>query len=256
MTQPQAMVEIRKVCKSFGDLQVLRGIDLTVEKGKIVSIIGPSGSGKSTLLRSINHLETIDSGEIWLDGIQVNKPGLKGRLFERHINDVRQKMGMVFQQFNLFPHLTTIENVMLAPLKLKGMKKPEVHALAMTLLTKVGLEAKADVFPSKLSGGQKQRVAIARALAMQPKVMLFDEVTSALDPELVDEVNLVMRQLAKEHMTMLIVTHEMSFAKDISDWVVFMDGGYVVEEGPPDEVFVNPKQERTQNFLRKILGSN
>lgn len=256
MNQARAMVEIRNVCKSFGNLQVLKGIDLTVGKGKIVSIIGPSGSGKSTLLRSINHLESIDAGEIWLDGVRVNQPNFKGHTFERHINEVRQKMGMVFQQFNLFPHLTTLENVMLAPLKLKGMKKQEVQEIAMALLAKVGLESKADIFPSKLSGGQKQRVAIARALAMQPKVMLFDEVTSALDPELVEEVNLVMRQLAKEHMTMLIVTHEMSFAKDISDWVVFMDGGYVVEEGTPSQVFVNPKQERTQNFLRKILSSN
>ena len=256
MNQPKAMVEVRNVCKSFGDLEVLKGIDLTVGKGKIVSIIGPSGSGKSTLLRSINHLETIDAGEIWLDGVRVNQPKCKGRAFEKHINDIRQNMGMVFQQFNLFPHLTTIENVMLAPLKLKRMKRHEVLEMAMALLAKVGLESKADVFPAKLSGGQKQRVAIARALAMQPKVMLFDEVTSALDPELVEEVNLVMRQLAKEHMTMLIVTHEMSFAKDISDWVVFMDGGYVVEEGPPDHVFVNPKQERTQNFLRKILGNS
>lgn len=250
------MVEIRNVHKRFGELEVLKGIDLTVNRGKIISIIGPSGSGKSTLLRSVNHLEVIDEGEILLDGTQVNRPDLKGLAFERHINHIRQNMGMVFQHFNLFPHLSTIDNVTLAPRKLKGMDKKIAQELGMELLDRVGLAEKAKVFPSCLSGGQKQRVAIARALAMQPKVMLFDEVTSALDPELVEEVNLVMRGLAKEHMTMLIVTHEMRFARDVSDWAMFMDGGHVVEECNPDKLFSNPDQERTRNFLRNHLGDH
>ncbi len=250
------MVEIKNVHKSFGDLKVLKGIDLTVDRGKIVSIIGSSGSGKSTLLRSVNHLEVIDEGTILLDGVQVNRPDMKGLAFERHINHIRQNMGMVFQHFNLFPHLSTLDNVTLAPRKLKGMDRKTARELGMEYLERVGLAAKAEVFPSHLSGGQKQRVAIARALAMQPKVMLFDEATSALDPELVEEVNLVMRSLAKEHMTMLIVTHEMAFARDVSDWAMFMDGGVVVEEGPPDKFFTNPDHERTRSFLKKHLDSN
>lgn len=250
------MVEIRNVYKRFGDLEVLKGIDLTVNRGKIVSIIGPSGSGKSTLLRSVNHLEVIDRGEILLDGVQVNRPGMNGLAFERHINHIRQNMGMVFQHFNLFPHLSTIDNVTLGPRKLKGMNKNIARELGMELLDRVGLAEKAEVFPNHLSGGQKQRVAIARALAMQPKVMLFDEATSALDPELVDEVNRVMRGLAEEHMTMLIVTHEMTFARDVSDWAMFMDEGVVVEECTPEKLFSNPDQERTCNFLRKHLGDN
>lgn len=253
-TSADLMLDIINVKKAFGDLEVLKGIDLQVTRGQIVSIIGSSGSGKSTLLRSINYLETIDAGEIWLDGVRVNQPGMKGLEFERHINSVRQNMGMVFQQFNLFPHLSTIDNVRLAPIKLKGMEKREATAFCMELLAKVGLEEKAETFPSNLSGGQKQRVAIARALAMQPKVMLFDEATSALDPELVEEVNLVMKQLAREHMTMLIVTHEMSFASEVSDHVLFMDQGVVCEQGPPDQLFSNPKEERTRNFLRKHLN--
>jgi len=248
------MVEIRNVYKRFGDLEVLKGIDLTVNRGKIISIIGPSGSGKSTLLRSVNHLEVIDKGTILLDGVQVNRPDMKGLAFERHINHIRQNM--VFQHFNLFPHLSTIDNVTLAPRKLKGMDKKIARELGMELLNRVGLAEKADVFPNWLSGGQKQRVAIARALAMEPKVMLFDEATSALDPELVEEVNLVMRGLADEHMTMLIVTHEMGFARDVSDWAMFMDGGVVVEECTPEKLFSNPDQERTRNFLRKHLGDN
>ncbi|EAZ98434.1 glutamine ABC transporter, ATP-binding protein [Marinobacter sp. ELB17] len=250
------MVEIRNVHKRFGDLEVLKGIDLTVNRGKIVSIIGPSGSGKSTLLRSVNHLEVIDQGEILLDGVQVNRPDMNGLAFERHINHIRQNMGMVFQHFNLFPHLSTIDNVTLGPRKLKGMDKKIARELGMELLDRVGLAEKAEVFPNHLSGGQKQRVAIARALAMQPKVMLFDEATSALDPELVEEVNRVMRGLAEEHMTMLIVTHEMTFARDVSDWTMFMDGGVVVEECAPEKLFSNPDQERTCNFLRKHLGDN
>ncbi|MET3581773.1 polar amino acid transport system ATP-binding protein [Mesorhizobium robiniae] len=219
-----------------------------------MAVIGPSGSGKSTLLRSINHLETLDSGEVWLDGVKVNQP-LHGHAFERHINKVRQQMGMVFQHFNLFPHLTVLDNIAMGPVILKSMTKSEAHTLAHGLLSKVGLADKIDAYPSRLSGGQKQRVAIARALAMQPKVMLFDEATSALDPELVDEVNAVMKQLAAEHMTMLIVTHEMRFAGEVADRVLFMDGGVVVEEGPPSEMFRAPQKERTRAFLKKYLSA-
>ncbi|MBE0561660.1 amino acid ABC transporter ATP-binding protein [Brucella anthropi] len=247
------MVEVRDVHKSYGALEVLKGINLSVERGQIIAIIGPSGSGKSTLLRSINHLETVDSGQILLDGVQVNQ-SLSGRSFERHINAVRQQMGMVFQHFNLFPHLNVMENITLGPIKLKGKSKQEAQELAVSLLKKVGLADKASMYPSRLSGGQKQRVAIARALAMQPKVMLFDEATSALDPELVEEVNQVMKQLAQEHMTMLIVTHEMRFAAEVSDKVLFMDKGVVVEEGKPDVIFTNPENERTRAFLRKHLN--
>nr|WP_282041920.1 amino acid ABC transporter ATP-binding protein [Halomonas alimentaria] len=249
------MVELKGVKKRFGDLEVLKGIDLRVDRGKIISIIGPSGSGKSTLLRSINNLEVIDEGQILLDGVQVNRPDLKGMAFERHINHIRQNMGMVFQHFNLFPHMSTLDNVTLAPRKLKGMETKSARELGMELLERVGLADKAQAYPSSLSGGQKQRVAIARALAMRPKVMLFDEATSALDPELVEEVNQVMKGLAEEHMTMLIVTHEMGFARDVSDWAMFMDGGVVVEADTPDKLFSNPDQERTRHFLRKHLGA-
>ncbi len=252
MTTP--MVEVRQAHKRFGEVEVLKGIDLTVDRGRIIAIIGPSGSGKSTLLRAINHLETLDSGEVHLDGVLVNAR-LSGAAFERHINTVRQQMGMVFQHFNLFPHLTVRENITMAPVLLKGLKQREADDLARDLLAKVGLSERIDYYPSKLSGGQKQRVAIARALAMQPKVMLFDEATSALDPELVDEVNLVMKQLAAEHMTMLIVTHEMRFAGDVADRILFMDGGVVVEEGPPGEIFSRPRHDRTRNFLRKYLAA-
>ncbi|MDC9837811.1 amino acid ABC transporter ATP-binding protein [Rhizobium binxianense] len=249
------MIELKKIRKSYGSLEVLKGIDLSVQKGKIVSIIGPSGSGKSTLLRSINMLEAISGGEIWVDGNQVNRP-LKGRAFERHINHIRQEMGMVFQSFNLFPHLTAFQNITIGPIKLKGLSRRDAEERAQELLKKVGLGDKGSSYPAKLSGGQKQRVAIARALAMQPKVMLFDEATSALDPELVDEVNAVMKQLASEHMTMLIVTHEMRFAAEVSDHVMFMDGGVVVEQGIPSEVLVAPREERTKSFLRKYLGND
>lgn len=253
MNDVRSMIEVRGARKFFGPLEVLKGIDFSVARGQIVAVIGPSGSGKSTLLRSINHLETLDGGEVWLDGIQVNQR-LDRRSFERHINSVRQQMGMVFQHFNLFPHLSVAENITIAPIKLKGMAKAEARALALEMLDKVGLADKIDAFPARLSGGQKQRVAIARALAMQPKVMLFDEATSALDPELVDEVNLVMKQLASEHMTMVIVTHEMRFAAEVADRVIFMADGAVVEEGSPDELFRTPKQERTRNFLKKFLN--
>ncbi|ABS16205.1 MULTISPECIES: amino acid ABC transporter ATP-binding protein [Brucella/Ochrobactrum group] len=253
MSNSKPMVEVRDVHKAYGALEVLKGINLSVERGQIIAIIGPSGSGKSTLLRSINHLETVNSGQILLDGVQVNQP-LNGRAFERHINAVRQQMGMVFQHFNLFPHLNVMENITLGPIKLKGKSKQEAQELAVSLLKKVGLADKASMYPSRLSGGQKQRVAIARALAMQPKVMLFDEATSALDPELVEEVNQVMKQLAHEHMTMLIVTHEMRFAAEVSDKVLFMDKGVVVEEGKPDVIFTNPENERTRAFLRKHLN--
>jgi polar amino acid transport system ATP-binding protein len=247
------MIQLRQIRKSYGDHEVLKGIDMSVDRGKIISIIGPSGSGKSTLLRSINMLEAISSGEIWLDGQQVNRP-LKGRAFENHINHIRQEMGMVFQQFNLFPHLTVLQNIMIGPIKLKGLNKSEALDRANTLLAKVGLADKGHAYPSRLSGGQKQRVAIARALAMQPKVMLFDEATSALDPELVEEVNQVMKQLAAEQMTMLIVTHEMRFAAEVCDHVMFMDGGVVIEQGAPGDVLSNPVEERTRAFLRKHLS--
>lgn len=253
MNTQTPMIELRQIRKSYGDHEVLKGIDLTVARGKIVSIIGPSGSGKSTLLRSINMLEETSGGEIWLDGNQVNKP-LKGHAFEKHINHIRQEMGMVFQQFNLFPHLTVLQNIMIGPMRLKHLPRTEALDRANTLLAKVGLMDKGNAYPARLSGGQKQRVAIARALAMQPKVMLFDEATSALDPELVEEVNQVMKQLASEHMTMLIVTHEMRFAAEVSDHVMFMDGGVVVEQGPPDQMLSNPKEERTRAFLRKHLS--
>ncbi|WP_343315366.1 amino acid ABC transporter ATP-binding protein [Brucella sp. BE17] len=253
MKQQTPMIELRKIRKSYGQHEVLKGIDLSVARGKIVSIIGPSGSGKSTLLRSINMLEEISGGEIWLDGAQVNRP-LKGRAFERHINHIRQEMGMVFQQFNLFPHLSVLQNIVIGPMRLKGLSKADALDRANDLLEKVGLADKGNAYPARLSGGQKQRVAIARALAMQPKVMLFDEATSALDPELVDEVNLVMKQLAAEHMTMLIVTHEMRFAAEVSDNVMFMDGGVVVEQGPPAQVLADPLEERTRSFLRKHLS--
>ncbi len=254
MSTLRPMVEVKGARKAYGALEVLKNIDLSVSRGQIIAIIGPSGSGKSTLLRSINHLETLNGGEIWLDGTQVNQP-LSGKAFEKHINSVRQQMGMVFQHFNLFPHMTVMENITLGPIKLKGLPKNQARELALDLLSKVGLSSKADVYPSRLSGGQKQRVAIARALAMQPKVMLFDEATSALDPELVEEVNLVMKQLAAEHMTMLIVTHEMRFAGEVADRIMFMDGGVVVEEGTPEQILKQPTQDRTRAFLKNYIAS-
>jgi polar amino acid transport system ATP-binding protein len=254
MTEQKPFVEIRHAQKSYGTLEVLKDISLKVAKGEIVAIIGPSGSGKSTLLRAINDLDPLTGGEIWLEDTQVNKT-LPHRQYEAHINQVRQDIGMVFQHFNLFPHLSVRENVTLAPRMLKGLSEAEAEALAREQLDKVGLLDRIDYYPSRLSGGQKQRVAIARALAMKPKVMLFDEATSALDPELVEEVNLVMKKLAEEHMTMIIVTHEMGFAESVCDRVLFMDKGVVVEEGPPSKLFRNPDNERTQNFLRKHLAA-
>ncbi len=252
MSDQSHFVEIRHAQKSYGDLEVLKDISLNVERGQIVAIIGPSGSGKSTLLRAVNDLDPLTGGEVWLDGVQVNK-NLPFRQYEKHINAMRQQVGMVFQHFNLFPHMTVRENVTMAPKLLKGLTNEAADALAKEQLDKVGMLERIDYDPSQLSGGQKQRVAIARALAMKPKLMLFDEATSALDPELVEEVNLVMKKLAEEHMTMIIVTHEMGFAASVCDRVLFMDKGVVVEEGSPDVVFKDPKEDRTKEFLRKHL---
>ena len=254
MTKQTPFLDIRNAQKSYGDLEVLKDISLQVQRGQIVAIIGPSGSGKSTLLRAINDLDPLTGGEVWLEDMQVNKK-LPHRQYEKHINKVRQNIGMVFQHFNLFPHLSVRGNVTLAPKMLKGISDAEADKLAQEQLDKVGLLDRIDYYPSRLSGGQKQRVAIARALAMKPKVMLFDEATSALDPELVEEVNLVMKKLAEEHMTMVIVTHEMGFAEVVCDRVLFMDQGVVVEEGPPSKIFRNPDNERTKNFLRKHLAN-
>jgi ABC-type polar amino acid transport system ATPase subunit len=253
MTETTPFVEVRHAQKSYGKLEVLKDINLTVERGQIVAIIGPSGSGKSTLLRAINDLDPLTGGEILLEGEQVNKT-LPHRQYEKHINAMRQQIGMVFQHFNLFPHLNVRENVTMAPKLLKGISNEEADKLAEEQLSHVGMLERIDYYPSQLSGGQKQRVAIARALAMKPKLMLFDEATSALDPELVEEVNLVMKKLAEEHMTMIIVTHEMDFAASVCDRVLFMDQGVVVEEGPPEKVFKNPDQDRTREFLRKHLA--
>ncbi len=252
MSDKPDFVQIRHAQKAFGSLEVLKDISLTVKRGQIVAIIGPSGSGKSTLLRAINDLDPLTGGEVWLDGTQVNK-SLPHRQYEKHINEMRQQIGMVFQHFNLFPHMTARENVTMAPKMLKNLSDAEANALAVEQLDKVGMLERIDYYPSRLSGGQKQRVAIARALAMNPKLMLFDEATSALDPELVDEVNQVMKKLAEEHMTMIIVTHEMDFAAAVCDRVLFMDQGVVVEEGPPEVVFKTPEKERTRAFLRKHL---
>ena len=254
MTDAKSFVEIRHAQKSFGDVEVLKDISLSVDRGQIVGIIGSSGSGKSTLLRAINDLDPLSGGEVWLDGVRVNQT-LPHRAYEKHINQMRQQVGMVFQHFNLFPHMTARENVSMAPIMLKGISKDEANALAEAQLDHVGMLERIDYYPSQLSGGQKQRVAIARALAMQPKLMLFDEATSALDPELVEEVNQVMRKLAEQHMTMIIVTHEMDFAASVCDRVLFMDQGVVVEEGPPEILFKTPSHPRTREFLRKHLES-
>jgi polar amino acid transport system ATP-binding protein len=251
------MVAVQDVHKRFGRDEVLKGIDLDVAAGEVLVLLGPSGSGKSTLLRCVNHLEKIDAGRIVVDGELVGYRERGDLLYEMHEREVcrqRANIGMVFQSFNLFPHLTVLENIIEAPLRVKRQAKAEVVERARSLLQRVGLLAKADVYPARLSGGQQQRVAIARALAMQPKLMLFDEPTSALDPELVDEVLSVMRGLAQEGMTMIVVTHEMSFARDVGHRVVFMDGGVVVEAGPPDEVLANPQHERTRAFLSRVIG--
>ncbi|MCM3728783.1 amino acid ABC transporter ATP-binding protein [Neobacillus cucumis] len=239
------MITCKNVIKTFGDLEVLKGVDLHVSQGEVVVIIGPSGSGKSTFLRCMNHLESVDGGSITINGKMVENK-------ETALNKLRQDIGMVFQQFNLFPHMTVLQNIMEAPILLKKMTKTEAKEKGIQLLKKVGLEAKADEYPNRLSGGQKQRVAIARALAMEPTVMLFDEPTSALDPELVGEVLSVMKQLAKEGMTMVVVTHEMGFAKEVADRVIFMDGGNIIEQGIPEDIFVNPKHDRTKEFLGHI----
>ena len=239
------MIEIKGLKKSFGDLHVLKGIDLHIDEREVVVIIGPSGSGKSTLLRCINFLEEPTSGTITVDGIPLNS--------DANINKVREEVGMVFQRFNLFPHMTVLQNITLAPMKVRKINKSRAEQTAQDLLDRVGLGDKADAYPNQLSGGQQQRVAIARALAMNPKVMLFDEPTSALDPEMVGEVLDVMQRLAESGMTMIIVTHEMGFAREVGTRLLFVDGGYIVEQGKPKEVFENPKEERTKLFLSKIL---
>jgi polar amino acid transport system ATP-binding protein len=252
----QPMVTARSVCKSYGGLDVLKGIDLDVKAGQVVCILGPSGSGKSTFLRCINHLERIDRGDISVAGHLVGYRRAHGKKYELRPSDIaeqRRDVGMVFQRFNLFPHRTAVENVMEAPIFVRGMDKREAKSRALELLAQVGLGDRADHYPGQLSGGQQQRVAIARALAMQPKLMLFDEPTSALDPELVGEVLEVMKQLARDGMTMLVVTHEIGFAREVADEVIFMDGGLVVEAGPPRQVLDNPQHERTKAFLSKVL---
>ncbi|WP_265305339.1 amino acid ABC transporter ATP-binding protein [Verminephrobacter eiseniae] len=245
------MITISKLGKSFSGQRILRGIDLQVEASQVVVIIGPSGSGKSTLLRCCNGLEVAQEGSISICNQHLL---IDGKIIADHaLNDLRTQVGMVFQSFNLFPHLSVLENVTVGPRKIRGMLKEQAEALAHDLLAKVGLAAKADAMPATLSGGQKQRVAIARALAMQPQVMLFDEPTSALDPELVGEVLQVMKTLANEGMTMIVVTHEMGFAREVADRVVVMDQGCIVEAGPPGQIFVNPTQERTRSFLQAVL---
>ena len=254
MAEP--VVKAEGIHKSFGRLEVLKGISLSVDQGQVFVLIGPSGSGKSTLLRCINHLEKIDAGRIWVDGDLVGYRQVGEKLHElrdSEIVDSRAKIGMVFQHFNLFPHMTALENVTLAPRKVLDRSGDEARRRAAELLERVGLSDKADEYPSRLSGGQQQRVAIARALAMEPKVMLFDEVTSALDPELVKDVLDVMRGLADLGMTMLVVTHEMGFAREVANQVVFMDEGVIVEQGTPEQVIRSPKEERTKQFLGLVL---
>jgi glutamine transport system ATP-binding protein len=241
-----AMVAMSHVRKAFGSNEVLKDISLTVDPDEVCCIIGPSGSGKSTVLRCINRLVSIDGGEVIVDGLSVTDPKVKDV-------DLRRRVGMVFQQFNLFPHMTALQNVTLAPRKVRGLAGAQAEETAMRLLAKVGLKEKAQEYPAQLSGGQQQRVAIARALAMEPKVMLFDEATSALDPEITGEVLAVMRDLAAEHTTMIIVTHEMGFAREVGTHLVFMDGGVIVEEGAPRAIFENPQAERTKAFLSKVL---
>ncbi|KUI29716.1 ectoine/hydroxyectoine ABC transporter ATP-binding protein EhuA [Mycobacterium sp. IS-1742] len=250
------MVKAEAVCKNFGALQVLRGVTLEVERGEVLCIVGPSGSGKSTFLRCINHLEHVNAGRLYVDGALVGYRERGGRLHElkpREAAKQRRDVGMVFQHFNLFPHRTALGNVVEAPLHVKRVKKHDAEARAKDLLELVGLADKATAYPAQLSGGQQQRVAIARALAMNPKLMLFDEPTSALDPELVGEVLGVMKKLASEGMTMLVVTHEMGFAREVADKLVFMDGGVIVESGNPREMMANPREERTKAFLSKVM---
>ena len=240
------MIKIKDLKKNFGDLEVLKGVDLEVQKGEVLVVIGPSGSGKSTLLRCINRLEEPTGGEIWFEGRKINDPKV-------NIDEVRQQMGMVFQHFNLFANLSILDNVILAPCQVKKRQRAEAQKEAVELLKRIGLEDKKDAYPRNLSGGQQQRVAIVRALAMHPKVMLFDEPTSALDPEMVGDVLSLMRQLADDGMTMVVVTHEMGFAREVGDRVIFMDGGKIVEENTPDQLFSNPQNDRTKDFLSKVL---
>ncbi len=241
------MIRITNLHKSYGELEVVKGVDLHIKEGEVVCVIGPSGSGKSTVLRCINQLEEITSGQIIVDGYDLSDP-------KTDINMVRTEAGMVFQQFNLFPHLSVLQNVTLGPVKVRNMTRKQADELGMQLLEKVGLKEKAKAYPDQLSGGQKQRVAIARALALQPKVILFDEPTSALDPELVGEVLEVMKQLAREGMTMVVVTHEMGFAREVADRLVFFDQGIIKEQGNPKEVFANPKEPRLRDFLGKVIA--
>ncbi|PJF46809.1 MAG: amino acid ABC transporter ATP-binding protein [Chloroflexi bacterium] len=246
MQRDEPMIVIKHLVKQFGSLRAVNDVSLTVGRGSVTVIIGPSGSGKSTVLRCINHLETPTSGEIWVDGIHLTHDA-------KHINAVRAEVGMVFQQFNLFPHLTVLENVTLAQRVVRKRSEAEARDIAMQQLTRVGIPEKANAYPSQLSGGQQQRVAIARALAMNPKIMLFDEPTSALDPEMIKEVLDVMLELARSGMTMVVVTHEMGFARKAADEIVFMDRGRIVEQGPPEVFFANPREERARAFLNQIL---
>ncbi|WP_421381684.1 amino acid ABC transporter ATP-binding protein [Bacillus salacetis] len=241
-----SVIQVKNLKKSFGDLEVLKDISTDVKEKEVVCVVGPSGSGKSTFLRCLNKLEEITDGQVIVNGNDITDPKI-------NINKIRQETGMVFQHFNLFPHKTVLQNITLAPMKTKGVNKEDAKKKALELLRKVGLEEKAESYPGELSGGQKQRVAIARALAMEPRVMLFDEPTSALDPEMIGEVLEVMKDLAREGMTMVVVTHEMGFAREVGDRVIFMDGGYIVEENVPSELFGNPQNERTKAFLGKVL---
>ncbi len=239
------MIELKNLHKSYGNNEIIKGVDLTVDKSEVVVIIGPSGSGKSTLLRCVNYLEVPTSGTISIDGETITR--------KSNINDIRAEVGMVFQHFNLFPHMTVGQNITLAPINVRHQSKEEAQKIAKDLLARIGLSEKINAYPDELSGGQQQRVAIARALAMNPKVMLFDEPTSALDPEMVNEVLDVMKSLAESGMTMMVVTHEMGFAKQVADRVLFVDQGIILEQGSPEEIFEHPKQKRTQDFLAKIL---
>ena len=255
-SKAEIMLQARGIKKSFGDLEVLKGIDLTVKGGEVLAIIGPSGSGKSTLLRCLNKLETIDSGSIEVEGKALVSTGADGKaeyVDAKEEKEVLSRMGMVFQQFNLFPHMTVLENLIEAPVQVQGQKKSEILPYARELLEKVGLSDREDYYPSQLSGGQQQRVAIARALCMKPDIMLFDEPTSALDPELTGEVLKTMRELAAEHMTMVVVTHEMAFAREAASHVIFMADGNIVEENSPEEFFGSPQEERTRMFLKNML---
>jgi polar amino acid transport system ATP-binding protein len=249
MNEPNEMIVVKDLYKHFGKVEALNGVSLTVERGKVIVTVGPSGSGKSTLLRCINHLETPTSGDVWIDGQHLSSD-------QKEINEIRAEIGMVFQLFNLFPHLTALENITLAQKVVRKREDEEAIEIAMQQLDRVGIPEKADVYPAHLSGGQQQRVAIARALAMNPKIMLFDEPTSALDPEMIKEVLDVMLDLAREGMTMLVVSHEMGFTRAAADEVIIMDEGLIVEQAPPEELFTNPKEERTKLFLSQILHHN